>query len=336
MENSQEKNLIDIKGLKDKKVIDLVVPMYKAKNTLMRLLASVVSQSMRENIHIILVKDADGEDYSELLNMFSKMLDIELIELVKNSGPGTSRRIGTKKGKSKYIMYMDADDTFQNPFAVQELYTTIEFGNLDAVNSIFLEQISDIKFIHHDNNDRIWVFGKIYRRSYLEENKIEMNDSRANEDTGFNRVIFNTGKVGYLNDITYIWHFNKDSITRKDDGIYRFTGIKGWIKNMAWSNGEMKRLNIDEKIYKSLVLECMVDAYFFYLGFYSDEDKRVKPELIIKWLKKYYWRYYKEQNYTKEEILECYRKMSPNREEIVKFIPEINIYQFIEKVGDEK
>ena len=36
--NGQTKEMVDISTLGDKKVIDLVVPLYKAKNTLMRLL----------------------------------------------------------------------------------------------------------------------------------------------------------------------------------------------------------------------------------------------------------------------------------------------------------
>ena len=144
--NGQTKEMVDISTLGDKKVIDLVVPLYKAKHTLMRLLASVTMQSMRKNVTIYLVQDSDGEDYSKLLSIFSQMLDIKIIVLNKNAGPGKARRIGMKEGTSKYITCMDADDTFQNPFALQELYTAIEENNLDAVNSLFLEQVGVNKF----------------------------------------------------------------------------------------------------------------------------------------------------------------------------------------------
>ena len=321
--------------MSQKNRIDIVVPCYNSHATLDRLLSSVAMQTIKDKVKVILVNDYSERDYSEFITRFRELLDIEEIKNETNLGVGATRSKGMCYGDSEYITCIDSDDVFQNPFALEELLKVIEEGGYDVVNSIFLEELEDKVFIKHEY-DTIWMFGKIYRRKFLEDNKIIMNSTTANEDTGFNRVVFNTGKVGYLNDITYIWQFNKNSITRREKGIYRFTGVKGWIKNMTWANSEFERLKIDKNQYKGLVLESMVIAYFFYLGFCNDEDKRVKPELFIKWLRKYYWKYYKEQNYTKEDVLECYRKIAPSKEEIVKFIPEINIYQFIEKVGDRK
>ncbi len=317
------------------KKINIVVPCYNSHATLDRLLSSVAMQTIKDKVKVILVNDCSEKDYSEFIVRFRYLLDIEEIKNETNLGVGATRSKEMCYGDSEYITCIDSDDVFQNPFALEELLKVIEEGGYDVVNSIFFEELENKIFIKHEY-DTIWMFGKIYRRKFLEDNKIAMNNTTANEDTGFNRVVFNTGKVGYLNDITYIWQFNKESITRREKGIYRFTGVKGWIKNMAWVNSELKRLKIDENQYKELVLESMVIAYFFYLGLCNDEDNRIKPELLIKWLRKYYWKYYKEQNYAKEDILECYRKIAPTKEEIVKFIPEINIYQFIEKVGDRK
>ena len=51
---SQHKD-IDITTLGDRKVVDLVVPCYKGTPTLLRLLASVASQTMRQNINVIIL-----------------------------------------------------------------------------------------------------------------------------------------------------------------------------------------------------------------------------------------------------------------------------------------
>ena len=252
-----------------KNKINIVVPCYNAHATLDRLLSSVAMQTIKEKVKVILVNDCSERDYSEFITRFRKLLDIEEIKNETNLGVGATRSKGMCYGDSEYIICIDSDDVFQNPFALEELLKVIEEGEYDVVNSIFLEEMEDKTFIKHEY-DNIWMFGKIYRRKFLEENKIIMNNTTANEDTGFNRVVFNIGKVGYLNDITYIWQFNKDSITRKEKGIYRFTGVKGWIKNMAWANSELRRLKIDENQYKRLVLESMVVSYFFYLNFCND------------------------------------------------------------------
>lgn len=332
--NGETKELVDISKLGATKVIDLVVPMHKAKHTLMRLLASVTMQSMRQNVHIILVQDADNEDYSELLSIFSQMLDIEVVVLKENAGPGKARRLGMKYGTSKYITCMDADDTFQNPFALQELYTAIEENELDAVNSLFLEQVGVNKFITHEN-DWVWMFGKIYRRKFLEDNEIEMNDSRANEDTGFNTVVRNVGKIGYLPDITYIWHYKEDSITRINDGIYRFTGIEGWLYNMEWAMEQLTRLKVEEEKIKREVAGFMVNIYTWYLEYYRDTDKRVDINVYLEWVDKFIVNCYNVHTPNTEQLLDAYKERSKNFN-LTEFIPIITLFDFIGMVGGEK
>lgn len=319
---------------KNETLIDLIVPVYHNNETLMRLFASIVTQTMRKVIKIILVQDCDGEDYSEIISNFKNMLDIELLSLEYNCGPGACRRKGMQHGTSKYIMFMDADDTFQNPFAVQELFEFIENNKLDVVNSTFLEEISECRFVPH-NNDYIWVFGKIYKRKFLEENKIYFNDSRANEDTGFNSVVFEYGKVGTLNDITYIWWYKEDSITRVDDGIYRFTGLEGWLYNMEWSTEELTRLGLAEDRIKMKVARNIMNTYCWYLEFIHDEDPRVDINKYLEWVDKFVINTYNKHIPTNQMLEEVYNEFS-NNEILKKFIPTITFKDYIKMVGGEE
>lgn len=319
------------------KLVDLVVPMYKCKETLLKLLASVASQSVKDIIHIILVQDYDGEDYTELINMFNPMLDIELIAMDKNSGPGTTRRIGMQKGTAPYIMFMDADDTFQNPFAVQELYEFISKENYDAVNSIFLEQTTkDMgSFIPHNNNDWVWVFGKIYKRKFLEDNKIYLNDSRANEDTGFNTVVSIVGNVGFLNDSTYIWWFKEDSITRVNEGIYRFTGIEGWLYNMGWVVDNFVRLKIDTDTIIGHCTRVLISTYSWYLEFIHDTDERVNVPNFLEWVKVFVKNYYNKYTPTKAVLNELYKQQACSKG-LVENVPELTLTEYIKLVGGKE
>lgn len=324
----------DIQKLGKRKIIDLIVPCYKATGTLLRLFASVAMQSMRENINVILVQDCDNENYSEIISMFEKMLSIKLVQMEENGGPGKCRRIGTQNGKSKYIMYMDADDTFQNPFAVQELYEAIESNKLDAVNSIFLEQLDVLDFLPHNNNDWIWMFGKIYRRSFLEKNNIEMNDSRANEDTGFNSVVKCVGKIGYLNDATYIWHFKEDSITRKDGGIYRYTGIEGWLYNMEWAIENILRLKPEVQKIQQFVADNIIATYCWFLEFADDQDERVDVNEYKKWVNRYYENIYRKYVPTEEQLNISFGMQSQNRF-LAQRIPKYTFDQYLKMVGED-
>lgn len=270
----------------EKKEIDLIVPCYNTHGTIKRVLYSIATQTSKYKIHVILVDDCSEKPYNYLLEQF-KDLEIEIVRLDKNSGPGVARQKGIEAGKSKYIMFMDSDDTLTSSFAVQRLHEFIEQGQYDLVNSNFFEELENGQFLNHVA-DIIWVFGKMYRREFLEKNNIHFNDTRANEDTGFNAVCFAVGKSGHLNDDTYIWHFNPNSITRRDDGIYRFIGVKGYLFNMEWAVNEIRRIGTPSEIIKKFIYTIYITTYFFYLDLKIWGDERVDFDEFISWVKKFY------------------------------------------------
>ena len=149
------------------------------------------------------------------------------------------------------IVFADADDQFLDIFSLENLYECAKEGEYDALNSTFFEELEDGSLVKR-KNDWIWVFGKIYKRSFLEENSIYFNDTRANEDMGFNSVVITVGKIGNYDGTTYLWKFNPNSITRKEDGMYAFTCVEGWLENIKWGISECKRLGVNEEILKQI------------------------------------------------------------------------------------
>ena len=272
--------------------IDLIIPCYNTHSTIKRVLCSIEMQTIKDKIQIILVDDNSNEGYDYLIPLFEG-LNIKIVKLEKNSGPGTARRKGMMAGTSKYIMFMDSDDTLTNAFAVKRMYDFIEKGGYDVIHSNFLEELENGDFTKHVR-DTIWVFGKMYSREFVEKNAIYFNDTRANEDTGFNAVCFHTGNVGYLEDNTYIWHFNPNSITRRDNGIYRFTGIEGYLQNMIWAFQEIKRIGTTKEVQQGFLCDIFIATYFILLELIRWNDKRVDYDLFIKWVQDFYKLYAKE------------------------------------------
>lgn len=332
MKELELKKMEDLNHCNDK-LIDLIVPCYNTKSTLNRLLSSIAMQIMSKNINVILYDDCSTEDYTEIVENFSKIISIQLVRGSKNIGPGGARREGMKAGKCPYVMFMDSDDTFQNAFAVYELYRGITDNDLDAINSIFLEELENHSFIRHEG-DWVWVFGKLYKRAFLEEHSIEFNNTRANEDTGFNAVVTSKGKIGYLSDITYIWHFKKDSITRRDGGIYRFTGLEGWFENMIWSCQEMTRIGVERIKYTTKVVSNLLSSYFFYLDLSYDEDERVDLEKFRDWAHNFWVKVVKDVEIKDVDLQEAYKLIGKNNESLIIHIPKKTLYEYIDWIGE--
>ena len=314
-------------------MIDLIIPCYNAHDTIERTLCSVYMQTICKDIHIILVDDNSDKPYDYLKDKFND-LDLEIIRLEKNCGSGCTRRVGMKKGNNEYIMFMDADDTFTNSFAVRRLYDYIKENEYDCVTSNFLEDLGNGKFIKHEQ-DSIWVFGKIYKREFLEKNSIYFNDTRANEDTGFNTVCFFVGNWGYLNDNTYIWHYKEDSITRRDGGIYRVTGIKGYLDNMEWAIQEIRRIGVPKNELDRLKCNVFIATYFFYLDLEQWGDKRVNYKEFMEWVYGYYKRVFAKEQIEEKIFLEAYEEVAKSKMSIFSKPILLTIKQFEDIVSNK-
>jgi glycosyltransferase involved in cell wall biosynthesis len=108
------------------KKLTVGVPVYRAESTLDKLLASVLTQSMNEDVAIVLANDdpKDNGKYSYIKDRFPN-LDITILDCDKNTGPGLARQRALDACKTEWITFMDADDVLISPFALEELYNNI-------------------------------------------------------------------------------------------------------------------------------------------------------------------------------------------------------------------
>ena len=258
--------------------IDIIIPVYNAKSTIRRLLYSISYQKNSDKFKVYLFNDCDLLDYSEDINIFSSFLSITELKLDKNSGPGVARQHGLNNSNGDYVIFIDADDYFYNPYAIIDMYRTIEVNNADLLVSNFIYQ-RDNEILVKKNN-MVWLHGKMYKRSFLNKYNIFFNNTRANEDNGFNRLIlFCKPKIAYINEITYVYSENINSITRKNNREYKLYGLEGYSYNMCWAMKEALKRNLDSTYIYSFSLSCLISMYFYYLELYGQYD----CNCIINW-----------------------------------------------------
>lgn len=249
--------------MKEKK-LDLIIPVYRAHNTLFRTLSSIASQIDSDKILVTLVYDADNIDYSKTISSFSDYIEIKQIRMDKNMGPGAARQLGLESTYLDYVAFMDADDCFATPYSATALIREIESDSrVKIVSSIFNEVLVDGTFSPH-REDMVWVFGKIYRRSFLEKYKIHFTPTRANEDTGFNMqvrvcLVGEDERILFSPEITYVWNYKGDSITKINNNEYSYNqNVPGYLYNMENAFSHAKKVApqnleyIDAEISKSM------------------------------------------------------------------------------------
>lgn len=263
--------------------LNIIIPAYNAIKTLDKTLMSLCLQRTKYKFDVLLVNDKSDYNYEEIVNKYKKYLDISELELQENVGPGLARQKGIEHTNSKYIMFIDADDYLYSPYSIELLLNSIENSTDDVVISNFIIERDNKRKVEEKSN--VWLHGKVYRREFIERNKVSFNSTRKNEDSGFNRLLFLLGeKIKYLDATTYVYQDNQNSITRKDNRKYKFEGLEGLAQNMEWSYFEAKKRKVEENLLKIHLLSSLTSSYYYYNELYNQYD----VSKIIKWYKNIY------------------------------------------------
>ena len=351
------------------KKLTIGVPVYKAKTTLDKLLASVLTQSMCNDVSIILANDypADNGTYNYLKKNYPN-LDITILDCDKNTGPGLARQRALDACKTDWITFMDADDVLMSPFSLEELYNNItpncievqgpffqevEEGNLNAAERMQLMQNGQgipPRIMPRNDVEHPWVFGRLYRVSFLRQQGIEFSKLRAMEDGEFNWKIRMSieGTPLQINKIDspiYLWKTGSEhSITRigmEENGgepLYNWdlcqvgataaaiNAVKFCQKKNPF-NGNVMRFAVEQ----------MIGHYFTYVQCLERKPMFAKQNFFN--AKRFYHSCYKdfEKNIDADILKMLYTSQSAARgQEMVGIIPEMTFFEFMDKVKTDE
>ncbi len=256
-------------------MIDIIIPCYNSHTTIEKTLNSIIIQSMKDKIHVLIVDDHSNHNYDSILAKYQKYLPINQISLELNSGSGIAREKGIEITNNKYIIFLDSDDTFYDVDAVKNLYDKIEEG-YDVVTSQEFDQRIGL-FLYQNGN----LHGKIYGRSYLEKNDIHFNISRFHEDNYFHNYVRISGaNITSISDTTYFYSNNKNSITQKNYDS---------MKNMDLYLSNLKELLLiaEDRNYDKDIVRLYLEEKQRYLNNTYHKLQEEEKDSLLELLKKY-------------------------------------------------
>ena len=328
-------------------MIDIIIPAYKAQKTILKTVASIAEQSILSDVEVTIVNDCcPNGDYSEVVKMYSPYMKIKEIKMDKNGGPGVARQYGIDHTKHEYFTCIDADDTFAGAIALETMLEGMKKGKeIKCVSGSFVQLGEDLQHMVMHRDDMVWMFGKLYRREFIEQYKIRFNETRANEDTGFNtwvKLLCNNPneQVFYINEVVYFWHNKPDSITRINDGQYGMDQCMcGWTDNMIYAIKNVKEVRPFDGNVSQWIVSVMIQLYYYYIECVA--KKPVFADQQWEYVKKFYHQCYKriEADVTDKAFSEVYSMTSMNSWNgagMIGVIPHIGIKEFMKKLQTEK
>ena len=219
------------------KDVAVIIPAFNCYDTIQRTLHSVAMQSLIDFTCYMIVDGEKEGSYDYLREQF-KDLDLIIHYLEHNSGPAVARQYGIDHSTEPFVSFIDSDDTYLSSLSLYYQHKHFE-DNIALVSSNFLEEKRD-----HDlylrEKDMVWMHGKMYRRSFLNKYDIRFNDSRANEDVGFNtqcQCYANEHEQVYLaQDVTYMWQWRDNSTVRTNNASYAYNeSVEGYVENKIYA-----------------------------------------------------------------------------------------------------
>lgn len=284
--------------------VSIIVPIYNIKIELLeKCIDSIINQSLKD-IEIILLNDGSNmEEIDEVCKKYS--LNDSRVRYVNkcNEGCSKTRNLGVELAKSKYVIFIDADDYVEQNM-IERLYTQIEKEKSDVcICGYFLENnrtllkevlpsknIKDLESALKDINIFGYPVNKIYKKNIiLDKGILFPEDIHMSEDLVFNFKYFYYCKKISIVD-TALYHYLKLG-TGASANKYKY---KERFKAIDYMSDFYKKYSkYDEK---SSIIQFIYKTTFI-MGSYSILEKfRMEKD-------EYFYEYYKEVKKYKKQII---------------------------------
>lgn len=303
--------------------ISVIIPIYNAEKYLEKVVQSVVKQSYT-NWELLLIENGSKDSSLEIAGKFSEKNEkIRLIQ-EKNKGIGFARNTGLKNATGEYIIFIDADDYLPDEAVFQRYINIVEKINSDIIvsnyarlwNGKLLPAASHSTFSMFERDSEefrfrgffstgtlSYVWGKLYRKSFLEQNKITFSEYPYAEDKLFNMQCYVCGaKYAFVEQIGNVYRKNEDSVSYK----YNPESSRCWLGIAQTFKNWMEENDKDIEKYEGLIQYTVFFASFFDAK--MEYQKRWKTVWVI-------WRTLR--RYGKDPVgKECFAKLAIDKKRI--------------------
>ncbi len=226
------------------KKISVIVPVYNAEEYLPQCIESILKQDY-ENLELLLVDDGSSDKSMQICEEYVRRSGKVRVFAQKNSGVSAARNRGIEKAEGDYIVFVDADDYLPESCVLSRMAAQI--GSADILVGDYMRLWNDkllpagscssfSGFSPEQGAFRFrgffsvgtlsYVWCKMYRRSFLQENHLRFGDYAYAEDKLFNFYCYIRGaKYAFLTEPVYVYRKNDASASYQ----FRPDSVKGWM-----------------------------------------------------------------------------------------------------------
>ena len=262
-----------------KELVSIIIPVYEAARHVEECLESALEQKYSP-LEILLVNDGSTDEGPAICETYSRKYEHVRVLHQEHQGAGVARETGVRNAKGKYILFLDADDKLEEEHSISKLveqamqsvtditvgsFRTFSEAGISDVNEHHLEKETDTDSIsfrfkgYFQYSHLGFQWGKLYRKEFLENNRIQSPLYSYIEDKAYNmRCSACKPRYAFVKESVYQYRLNREVVPFQDKND--FTQV--WTRVAKDFEGFLQERECTEK-YADMI------AFHMFLGAYS-------------------------------------------------------------------
>lgn len=260
--------------------ISVVMPVYQVEKYLEEAVESVFSQEYTNWELFLLVRESEDRSLEIAERYEQQSPKIHVIK-DREHAIGLARNRGMEEADGEYLLFMDADDYLPDQAVFSRYVNLAEKTGSDIVVSNYarlwkdrsLPAASHSAFSgYHRRTEEFrfrgffsvgtlsYAWGKLYRRSFLEEHKLRFSDDEYAEDKLFNMQCYLCeATYSFIENIGYMYRRNPESVSYQ----YNPKSSQCWLNIAETLQKWMEEQGKDLETNQGLVDDTIFFATFF-------------------------------------------------------------------------
>lgn len=260
--------------------ISVIIPVHNAEKYIDNAVQSVMEQNYT-NWELLLIENGSEDASLDICKKNAEKDSRIQVLKEKNKGAGSARNTGLCSAEGEYIVFIDADDYLPDKSVFQRYMNIAKQIRADIIVSNYVRLWNgkilpaaghDSFSVYSPDSEEFrfrgffsvgtlsYVWGKLYRKSFLDQNRITFSEYPYAEDKLFNMQCYVCGaKYAFVEQIGNVYRKNEDSVSYKynPESSRCWLGIAQTFKN--WMEEEGK----DVEQYDGLIQYTVFFASFF-------------------------------------------------------------------------
>ncbi|MCQ2181895.1 MAG: glycosyltransferase [Bacteroidales bacterium] len=234
--------------------LSIIVPVYNVSAYLEECLDSIACQTLTDNVECILVDDCGTDDSMSIAENFITGYSGDILFSIArhecNKGLSGARNTGLSQARGKYVMFLDSDDKL-TPDSIVSLLAPLHQAEYDMVIGEYSVIGGRDVFMHtsmpegeclgrnaiatarckHQWYPMAW--GKVYRKSFLEDNSLLFLEGILHEDELFSSQLSCVIRSMYCTKaVCYEYRVRDNSIMTSSDYARRLKSCSAILERM--------------------------------------------------------------------------------------------------------